>query len=100
MNARFLNRVRELGAVGRDIDGNLRLLNARKAGRLKGVRTGRAFRLPPAFEPWEFISEWATRHLQRLLVRETDRLVALDEILCNPEYAARFDELARRIKPG
>jgi hypothetical protein len=100
MNTRFLTRVRELGAVGRDIEVNLRLLNARKAGRLKGARTGRSFRLPPVFEPWVFVSEWATRHLQRLLVRETDRLVALDEILCNPEFAARFDELAKRIKAG
>jgi site-specific DNA-methyltransferase (adenine-specific) len=51
-------------------------------------------------ENWAFVSEWAMRHLQRELLRETNRLIALDEILCNPDYATRFDALAARIKPG
>jgi hypothetical protein len=31
---------------------------------------------------------------------EFDRLPALDELLCNPEWAARFGEIVARIKPG
>jgi hypothetical protein len=51
-------------------------------------------------ENWAFASEWAIRHLQREFLCETNRLIALDEILCNPDYVTRFDALAARIKPG
>jgi hypothetical protein len=99
-NRRFLDRVRELGLNGDATAINMALVNARKAGRLKRQPSKREYRLPTGVEPWTFASEWAMRHLQRELVRETDRLIALDEILCNPEYAARFDTLVARIKPG
>jgi hypothetical protein len=99
-NRRFLDRVRELNLNGDAAAINMALLNARKAGRLKGQPTKREYRLPTSIEPWTFASEWAIRHLQRELIRETDRLIALDEILCNPGYAARFDALVVRVKPG
>jgi site-specific DNA-methyltransferase (adenine-specific) len=99
-NRRFLDRVRELGADGDATAINMALLNARKASRLKGQPTKQEYRLPVSVESWTFASEWAVRHLQRELVRETDRIITLDEILCNPEYAARFDVLVDRIKPG
>jgi site-specific DNA-methyltransferase (adenine-specific) len=99
-NRRFLDRVRELGVDGNATAINMALLNARKASRLKAQPTKQEYRLPANVESWTFASEWAMRHLQRELVRESDRLIALDEILCNPEYAARFDALVARIKPG
>jgi hypothetical protein len=40
------------------------------------------------------------RHLQRQLLSETDRAVALDAILTDPTLAGRFDALAARIRPG
>ena len=90
----------EPGLDAADVEINQALLNARKASKLKGIKTTREYRLPRTVEPWTFASEWAMRHLQRELVREADRLIALDEILCHPELAARFDALAATIKPG
>jgi hypothetical protein len=99
-NARFLQRARQLGVGGREADINRLLLNARKASKLKGQPSEKEYRLSSEYEPWIFASEWAMRHLQRLLVKESDRLVALDDILCDPARAARFDEVVARIKPG
>jgi site-specific DNA-methyltransferase (adenine-specific) len=99
-NRRFLERVLERGCSADVATINQTLLNARKAGRLKAQRNQRQYRLPPEMENWAFVSEWAMRHLQRELLRETYRLIALDEILCNPDYATHFDALAARIKPG
>lgn len=99
-NTRFLHRARQLGVTGTDAEVNHLLLNARKASKLKGQPSEREYRLSSEYEPWVFASEWAMRHLQRLIVKEIDRLVTLDDILCDPGYAARFDELVVRIKPG
>jgi hypothetical protein len=99
-NARFLQRARKLGVGGADADINHLLLDARKASKLKGHPTEIEYRLSAEFDPYVFASEWAIRHVQRLLLGETDRLVTLDDILCDPSRAARFDEIVARIKPG
>ncbi len=99
-NIRFLKRVRQLGAPGADADINRTLLNARKAGKLKGKPTEKEYRLPPEFESFIFASEWAVRYLQRQLVKETNQLIALDDLLVDPVLAARFDEIVARLKGG
>ena len=50
--------------------------------------------------PFVFASEWAIRHLQRERLVEANQEPSLDDILCNPELARRFDAVATRIKPG
>jgi hypothetical protein len=99
-NARFLGAARELGERAEPRRINQALINARKAGKLSGEPSEGQYRLPREVEPYAFVCEWAVRHLQRNLLKEIDRSVALDELLCNPEWAGRFDELAARIKPG
>lgn len=99
-NTRFQEAARALGLRAEPMRLNRALLNARKAGKLKDEPSDRQYRLSGAYEPYVFASEWAVRHLQRELLREINRMPALDELLCHPGWAARFDELAARIKPG
>jgi hypothetical protein len=99
-NARFQEAARALGLRVEPMRLNLALLNARKAGKLQGEPSERQYRLAAGYAPYIFASEWAVRHLQRELLREINRMPSLDEILCNPAWASRFDEIAARIKPG
>ena len=100
LNAAFVEKARVLGAEsGADVL-NRTLLGLRKASQLQGEKTTKPYRLPATVVPYVFASEWAVRHLQRTLLVEANREPALDEILCDPTYAARFDELVARIKPG
>jgi len=99
-NARFQDAARALGLRVEPMRLNQALLNARKAGKLKGEPSEREYRLDARYAPYVFASEWSVRHLQRELVREMNRMPSLDEILCHPGWASRFDEIAARIKPG
>ncbi|MCK4794576.1 MAG: N-6 DNA methylase [Desulfobacteraceae bacterium] len=99
-NVRLQEAVRELGVRAEAARVNQALLNARKAGMLKGTPTGRRYRLSKEFVPYVFASEWSVRHLQRQLLKEISRMPALDELLCNPSWAARFDKIVAKIKPG
>ncbi len=98
-NARFLERARRLGVAAADVEINLALLNARKANKLKGMPTTNVYNLPGHVRPYMFAGEWSLRHLQRQL-RDEIGPVALDRLLCDPSLAARFDEIAMRVKPG
>ncbi len=100
LNPQFLARARELGVESADVEINLMLYGARKASRLKNDRTTKEYRLPKVVLPFVFASEWAIRHLQRELLTQANHEPSLDDILCNPELARRFDEVASRIKPG
>jgi site-specific DNA-methyltransferase (adenine-specific) len=72
---------------------NLFLLNARKGGNLKGLRRS-SRRLACNQEEYRFASEIAVRFLER-----RDQ-VTLDRIICCPERATEFDELAGELSPG
>lgn len=99
-NLRYRTRVRELGIDASDFELNLALVGARKRGDLKNRPTTQEFRLSREVRPWLFVAEWAVRHLQRLLLTETNRLLTLDTLLCDPALATRFDEIAAKIKPS
>lgn len=100
MNERFLAAARSAGLRAEAALLNKALLNLRKAGKLKDEERSKQYRLRKQYGPYIFTSEWSVRHLQRALLEESNRMPALDELLCNPEWAARFDEIAARIKPG
>lgn len=99
-NALFQEAARSLGLRADPARINQALLNARKAGRLKDEPSASQYRLAREYEPYLFASEWSVRHLQRQLLKEINRMPALDELLCNPSWAERFDEIVARIKPG
>jgi hypothetical protein len=81
--------------LGLDLDAanlNRCLLNLRKRGALRGLASRRTtLRDQPEYR---FAAEIAARFLER----END--ITLDQIICDPQYAARFDEIARSIVPG
>lgn len=77
-----------------------RLKDVEVTRQLQGEKTMKPYRPPAMMLPYVFASEWAVRHSQRALLVEANREPALDEILCDRKFAARFDLLAARIKPG
>lgn len=72
---------------------NRRLLNARKAGLLKGLNTTRRTGFADEDE-YRYASEIAARFLEK-----KDN-VTLDDIICDPTLAAEFDVISARIAPG
>jgi hypothetical protein len=98
LNALYLERAREFGVEGDDAELNRRLLGARKTNRLTEHPTTRRYRLPRALLPYTFVAEWAARHVQRTLLAESNHEPSLDDILCDPALARRFDAAAARIR--
>lgn len=95
LNAKFIEKCRELGLQQSAECLNRSLLNSRKAGNLAGkrktVRRKRTLHPPATFR---IAVEIAVRHL------EIDRSASLDQILCNPVLAHEFDQIAAAIIPG
>lgn len=92
MNALFLEECSRLAIPLSPTELNCALLNLRKRGALRGIRSART-----AFQnedEYRFAAEIAARHLERREGR------TLDRILCEPVLAAEFDELASSIAPG
>ena len=71
---------------------NHALLNLRKRGELRGLNSRRSS--IPNLDDYRFAAEMAARFIER---RDG---ISLDEIICDPELAAEFDELAKRLSPG
>ncbi len=97
MDRRFLERCRDLGLSGTDLELNWKLMNARKASNLsylKDLVKTKRFTLGKCADEFEYASELAVRHLQ------TKRDVSLDQIICDPELAEEFDECASLLAPG
>ncbi len=95
LNDRFLENCRVLGIPGEAKDWNRLLLNARKRGDLASIDTPRRTRvLRSTMAAFLFAGEMAWRKVS------DDRKCSLDDILCDPTLAARFDRLARDIAPG
>jgi hypothetical protein len=92
MNELFLAECRKLGLTESDYAINHALLDARKSKKLI---------LPEAtkrteyrdYDEYLFASEIATRLLQRA------EGVTLDQILCDPSLATKFDRIAKRMAP-
>jgi DNA modification methylase len=94
LNGSFLDACRRKGLPGNPVEWNRALLRIRKAGRLPHIpHRVRAFTYSE-MDLYSFASEIA---LQQLSV-ECD--ATLDDILCDPKLAARFDKLAATFSPG
>jgi GIY-YIG catalytic domain len=71
---------------------NRSLLNLRKQGELRGRKSKRTSL--PDDDQYRFASEMAARFIER---RDG---ISLDAIICDPELAGEFDELAAQLSPG
>ncbi len=98
-NRQFLRRCRELGATGTDFDLNWALFNARKNRYLADIPKTKRFSVSRTDE-YEYASEMAIRFLQRDVHQREGREVSLDKIICDPDLAAEFDELATKLASG
>jgi len=99
MNRRFLHRCRELGVAGTDFDLNWRLMQARKNRHLSNMPGTRKY-TPRRVDDFEFSSEIALLYVQRQVERREGHKPSLDRVLCDPELATRFDEIAQKLAPG
>jgi len=92
LNAAFLAECRRLELVADAATLNRALINLRKAGNLRGLKSGSPS--PGDDDAYRFAAEMTARHMER---RDG---VTLDDILCDPSLAAEFDKLAGSIAPG
>ncbi len=91
LNRQFILCCRQLGRDEAEKQLNATLMNLRKQGLLRGLRSKR--RTFTDTDDYRFAAEIAVRHLER------SRGVTLDQILCDPEVARKFDETAARLAP-
>jgi hypothetical protein len=92
LNRAFLSECNRLGLGSDAAKLNRSLLNLRKRGALRGLASRRTvLRDQPDYR---FAAEIAARFLER------ENEVTVDRIICDPEYAERFDEIAKAIVPG
>jgi predicted GIY-YIG superfamily endonuclease len=92
-NLRFIAECRRHDLQDAIADLNRTLLNLRKSGALAGRTRSKRTHIPDADE-YRFAAEIAARFLER---RDE---ISLDQIICDPDRAAEFDEVAQRIAPG
>lgn len=90
-NAAYLAKCRELGLHVSDYTLNKALLNARKNKELSNLNS---VITSIDYEEFAFASEFAATELKY----KTG--ATIDDILCVPGLAARFDSIAQRISPG
>jgi len=96
LNREFVTACTSLGLVGDARTWNILLFRLRKAGLLASIPTVRRTTFPwEECDKYMFASEIAWQSMLN------DKSAAsLDEILCDPELAARFDTLAGQFAPG
>ena len=99
MNQHYLNRCRELGATGTDFDLNWRLMNARKRSYLSEIPKTKRY-TASGIDDFEFSSEIALVHVKHQADKDRGQVITLDKILCDPELAMLFDEIAEKLAPG
>jgi site-specific DNA-methyltransferase (adenine-specific) len=92
LNVAFLDECRRLDLSAAPATLNRMLLNLRKAGGLRGMRSQKSSF--PDEDQYRFASEIAVRFLER-----RDGLT-LDAIICDPDVAKEFDRLTAEIAPG
>ena len=90
-NREFLKKCRDLGAEASDYSLNKALLNARKGRKLSGLDSVRTHL---EFEEYAFACELAAIELHYRIG------ASIDDIICDPELAARFDSIASKLAPG
>jgi hypothetical protein len=91
LNAAFLEECRSRGIQAESATLNRSLLNLRKAGGLRSIKSKRT-----SFDDdeYRFAAEMAIRFIER---RDG---VTLDEVICDPVLASEFDALAAKVSPG
>jgi site-specific DNA-methyltransferase (adenine-specific) len=92
LNRVFLDECQRLGLNYDPATINRSLLNSRKCGALRGVRSRRTVLENQA--DFRFAAEIAARFLERK--HET----SLDQVICDPLLAEQFDQIAQTIAPG
>ncbi len=96
LNERYADACRSLGVPGTVRQWNMLLFRQRKAGRLIDVPTTRTTSLSwKECDRFLFASEIAWE-----MVLQTEGVTGLDEILCDPRLATRFDSVAQQFAPG
>ncbi len=96
LDKEFVAACAGLGLAGDSRTWNLLLLRLRKAGRLSQVETLHRTHIPwEQCDPYLFASEIAWQSML-----DDASATSLDEILCDPLLAARFDGIASRFAPG
>jgi site-specific DNA-methyltransferase (adenine-specific) len=93
-NAAFLEACKQFGVPGFPAQWNLRLMRIRKSGKLPHSESRATVRTFEQMDGYSFAAEVAMHQLS-VEIGET-----LDGLLCNPDLAARFDELAAAYAPG
>jgi len=93
-NAAFLETCKKMGVPGYPGQWNLSLMRIRKAGKLPHCDSRMPVRTFQQMDGYSFAAEVAMHQLS-VEVGET-----LDGLLCNPDLASRFDELAAAYAPG
>ena len=92
LNRVYLSECNRLGLGSDAATLNRSLLNLRKRGALRGVSSRRTILKDQP--DYRFAAEIAARFLER------ENEITLDQIICDPRYAERFDEIAKTIVPG
>lgn len=90
-NARFLAKCRQIGLRGSDYKINKTLFNARKSGLLRNLKSKKT---SIDYSDFAFASEFAATELRYR------NGASIDDILCDPQLATRFDSIAGGIVPG
>lgn len=95
-NPKFLRRCAELGLKQEPVLLNQALMNVRKS---KKQREKLGIELPPTTKPTEFRDFDEYQFASEISIRVLQRLegVTLDRVLCDPDLAARFDEIALEL---
>ncbi len=93
-NAAFLAACKKSGVPGFPVQWNLGLMRLRKAGKLPHSENHARVRTFQQMDCYSFAAEVAMHQLG-VEAGET-----LDGLLCNPDLAGRFDELAAAYAPG
>jgi len=92
LNRVFLDECNRLGLDSSAARLNQSLLNLRKRGELRGLRSRRTILKDRS--DYQFAAEIAARFLER------KHEISLDQIICDPVLAEQFDETAKAIVPG
>jgi len=91
LNERFLQQCRQFGLSGQPFDWNWRLMNLRKAGQLKGLPKPKTTKLTvEEIDDYSYACEIGLREWR-------DRGKSLDQVLCDPEEARRFDQYVQSM---
>jgi hypothetical protein len=92
LNCTYLSECNRLGLGSDAAKLNRSLLNLRKRGALRGLSSRRTILKDQP--DYRFAAEIAVRFLER------ENEITLDQIICDPRYAERFDEIAKTVAPG